>query len=97
MADVTFVPDAAGIREIARSEGMQAALREEAGRICAAANSDARTHEGGLHIRGGRFEVGPYGSSVDVLDNAAVGVVFTRTAVARMNEAKNKSLASQNH
>lgn len=97
MADVSFELDAAGLSELCRSGPMQAALREEAEALARAANGDAYAHEGSLHIRGGRFEVDPYGASVDVLDRTAVGVAYTRTAVGALNEARHKSLSRQNH
>ena len=101
MAKVSVHIDWRGIQEIAKSDAMQSALREEAERIKVRANADAYSHvgrsPGQLHIRGNTFEVAPYGADVDVLDRTAVGVVFTRTPVGALNEARFKSLASQNH
>lgn len=101
MANVRFVLDIAGLQEICKSDGMQSVLRDAADGLCAGANADAYTHvgraPGQLHIRGGTFETAPYGSGVDVLDRTAVGVVYTRTPVGAMNEARFKSLSRQNH
>lgn len=101
MASVRFQLDTAGLREICKSDGMQSVLREAAEGLCAGANADAYTHAGRapgqLHVRGGTFETAPYGAGVDVLDRTAVGVVYTRTPVGAMNEARFKSLSRQNH
>ena len=95
MADVEFVPDSAGFVELCTSGEMQSALREEADSMAAAANLAAHPHAKALHIT--KFDVDPYGSAVDVLDRTAVGVVYTKTKMGRLDERKFKTLSSQNH
>lgn len=91
----SFQLNSAGLIEICKSSGMQAALMEAASKKANAANADAQGNEKALHITA--FKKPPYGAHVDVLDNTAVGAAHTNGKMGRLNESKFKSLSKQNH
>lgn len=93
MADVDFKPDSAGIQEICKSAGMQAALLEGAQSLASAANMRANPK----NARVTTFEVPPYAAHVDVLDRTAVGAAHTNGRIGQLNEALNFDLAMQCH
>lgn len=95
MADVSFRLDNAGVMEVAKSAGVQAALMSEAEKIADAANAAASGHERALHVT--EYKVPPYAAHVDVLDRTAVGTAHANSKVGRLDEAKFKSLSRQNH
>lgn len=95
MANIKFEEDKAGIREIRKSAGMQAILKDAAQALADEANAKAEGHKDYLHID--RFIAAPYGSHVDVLDNTAVGQAHTRTSLSHKLEAKFNILATTNH
>lgn len=95
MADMDFKLNKAGLREIFKSAGMQAALRNEAEKLATKANKVAEAHAKELHID--HFKAPPYGAHVDVLRNTAVGAVHTNHIMGRKDQAKFSTLNSVNH
>ncbi len=93
MADVDFKPDSAGIQEICKSAGMQAALLSCAEDLAAQANLRADPK----NARVSAFEVPPYAAHVDVLDRTAVGAAHTNGKIGQLNESLNFDLAKQCH
>lgn len=90
---MSFVLNDKGLIEFCKSSGMQAVLRAHAEKISACANAAADPRDLGVD----HFEMDPYTSAIKVLDGTAIGVVFTQTALGRLDEQKNKSLSAQNH
>lgn len=95
MADVEFKINRSGIREIFKSGGMQAALKECAQTLADRANREAEWHKNKLHIK--EFQVPPYAAHVDVLNNTAVGAAHTNGKMGQADMAKFNTLAGVNH
>lgn len=83
-----FEPDNAGIIQVFKSGGMQAALSAAASGLCGQANAAGHLH-------------GPHGtlyrSGVDVLDRTAVGYVSTNGYLGAIDQKAHKTLDSLNH
>ena len=83
-----FEPNSAGIAEVFRSGGMQAALAQAASGMEGQANAIGHLH-------------GPHGSlyksGVDVLAGTAVGYVTTNGYLGRVDQAYHHTLDSVNH
>ena len=95
MADVEFKLNSAGIREIFKSAGMQAVLKEYAQAFADEANSRAENHKKELHIS--EFKVPPYAAHADVLRGTAVGAAHTNGKIGQLDQAKFNTLNSVNH
>ena len=95
MADVKFIPDSNGIRQIFKSSEMQAVLKDAAQSFADEANARASSHAADLGIK--EFRVPPYSSHVDVLTNTAVGQAHTNGKMGHRDFAKFNTLASVNH
>lgn len=95
MADVDFKLNSAGLREIFKSDGMQAVLMEHAEAFAAEANSRAESHKRELHVND--FKVPPYAAHVDVLRGTAVGAAHTNGRMGQLDNAKFHTLNSVNH
>lgn len=91
-----FEWDLAGVIEICKSEGMQAALRDEAKKIASSANTAAHSYESRLHLGKKGFEYEPYKGSSKVLSKTAVGRV-TSTKIGDICQKKFKVLSSYMH
>lgn len=97
MGSVSVKLNAAGIRELCLSSEMKTALKGQADKLAANANTDAYSRVEHLHIRGNTFERAPYDAQVKGGRGTAVAFAGTSTYVGAMNEAKNKSLMNQLH
>lgn len=95
MADVDFVLNRAGIREVCKSGGMQVALLECAEKLADRANSEAEWHKDKLHIS--EFRVPPYAAHVDVLTHTAVGAAHTNGKMGQRDMERFNTLAGANH
>lgn len=87
---VWYDMDMAGIIEISRSAGMQAALEEAAERKCAEANRLLRSHDPGAGEHG-------YMPRTKVLDRTAIGMVHTAGITTEIDQAKHRTLDAINH
>lgn len=99
-----FEPNRAGVAEVFRGAGMQAALREAASRMCSQANAEGRRKAAASPGELGRDAAGhvvkdlradPYGCHVDVLSGTAVGAVHTNGEMGRRVESAFKALHHQ--
>ncbi len=91
MTEVHFRPNMAGIRSVLKGAGCRAALQDAADGMADEANDRARAHfEGNLTVP-------PYGSAVDEHSHVAVGRVFTRTRMGRLDQARHHTLDGVNH
>ncbi len=102
MAD--FEVNRAGVAEVFRGAGMQAALSSAAARMCAAANAEGRRKAAEAPAELGRDAAGhvvkdlradPYGFHVDVLSGTAVGAVHTNGEMGGRVESAFKALHHQ--
>lgn len=91
MANVEFRPNMGGIRAVLKGAGCRAALKEAAEGMAGEANARGRSH-----FRG-PLAVDPYGSAVDEHSHVAVGRVFTRTKMGRLDQARHHTLDGVNH
>lgn len=81
--------DSAGIMEVCKSAGMQAALGAHAQRMRAQADAIGHLHRTDKRPR--------YAAGVDVLDRTAVGWVGTGDKLSRIDQAYHHTLDSINH
>lgn len=95
MADMEFKANSAGIREVFKGSGMQAALMKYAQDLASEANSRASGHEKELHI--GTFKVPPYAAHVDILRGTAVGACHTNGKIGQLDHSKFHTLNAVNH
>lgn len=91
MTEVHFKPNMAGIRSVLKGAGCRSALKDAADEMAGEANSRGRSH-----FRG-PLAVDPYGSAVDEHSHVAVGRVFTRTEMGRLDQARHHTLDGVNH
>lgn len=91
MADYRFKLNLAGLQEIFKSSGMQAALSELADSKAAEANSRANEESGYVH------EEPLYIPKVKVLRHTAIGAVDGDSLEARFHDAKYQTLNAINH
>lgn len=92
MADIrfgNFKPDSAGIQEIFKGAGMQAALREVVSSKASEATSIGHLHRTDKQPR--------YEGIVKVLDHTAVGVIKAANASATIDNHYHKTLDAINH
>ena len=99
-----FKPNPAGIMQVWKSGGMQAALNAAVSPIAARANASFGLHAGDkvpLKVRNGTVQmvkfngtpsIQPYGSYVDVGDRTAIGKVVCMTELGRYDNSINNTI-----
>ena len=95
MANVNFRMNNAGIRDIAKSVGMQNVLKEAAKSLADEANASANSHADWLYEK--KYRVQPYAAGVTVARGTAIGYATTATSVGFVDEKRYKSLSTTNH
>lgn len=84
-----FRPDSAGIMEVFKGAGMQAALSEVAGQKASAATSAGHLHR--------TAAIPEYEGVTKVLDRTAVGIVRPANAAGYIDQKYHHTLDSLNH